>query len=222
MIDLPPLYRQALDFEAPYLIEKLLNDHVVDTAEEAQALFQEVKRYIVLVRVASDTVWDMHSLRIDEVWHQFVLFTSEYINFSFAHFGQYINHSPSNAPAIEVAEQEPLKTSDFEAFAQRYLSIYEEPLPSVWWDERQVTINRRVINNHWQSLSAIEQDGMSHLCDAQGEKLLSVNRLAHPALHFVCQTPTFYVRELPHELTADEKVALISTLMEYRLVRTAS
>jgi len=65
---------EALTYEAPFLIEKLLKDHIVDTAEEGQALFAEVKKYIVLTRSDETTLWDMYSLRIDEVWHQFILF----------------------------------------------------------------------------------------------------------------------------------------------------
>lgn len=40
--------RAALDYEAPFVIEKLLKDHVADTADEAQELFAKVKRYLVL------------------------------------------------------------------------------------------------------------------------------------------------------------------------------
>jgi hypothetical protein len=88
----------ALTYEAPFLVEKLLKDHVVDSADEAQALFDEVKRYIVLVRSDDTTPWKMYSLRVDEVWHQFVLFTREYIEVCLRFFGAYIQHNPSNAP----------------------------------------------------------------------------------------------------------------------------
>jgi hypothetical protein len=73
---------ESLAYEAPFLIEKLLKERIVDTKEEAEALFTEVKRFILLVRSDETTLWDMHSLRIDEAWHQFVLFTAEYIEFS--------------------------------------------------------------------------------------------------------------------------------------------
>jgi hypothetical protein len=40
----------SLSFDAPYLIEKLLADHVCASEDEAWALFREVKRYLFLNR----------------------------------------------------------------------------------------------------------------------------------------------------------------------------
>lgn len=77
----PAVIFGALHHRAPFLIEKLLNEHVVETADEAEALFTEVKRFLVLNQVNRSRIWKMYSLRIDEVWHQFVLFTAEYIEF---------------------------------------------------------------------------------------------------------------------------------------------
>jgi hypothetical protein len=71
----------ALDYQAPFLIEKLVKDHIVDTPEEAEALFAEVKRYLVIAALDSDKSWHMYSLRIDECWHQFILFTKHYVEF---------------------------------------------------------------------------------------------------------------------------------------------
>ena len=71
----------ALAHEAPFLVEKLLKDRITQTVEEAEALFLEVKRYIVLVQSDPTRIWEMHSLRVDEVWHQFILFTAQYWDF---------------------------------------------------------------------------------------------------------------------------------------------
>ena len=54
----------VLAFEAPYLIEKLMKNSIVDTAEEAEALFREVKRYLVLCDGEDNMVWNMYSLRV--------------------------------------------------------------------------------------------------------------------------------------------------------------
>src|SRR5262245_57988515 len=119
----------ALAYEAPFLIEKLLKDHIVDSPDEAQALFTEVKRYIVLAFSDEAVRWDMYSLRIDEVWHQFVLFTREYIHFSERFFGGYVHHSPSNAPkpATTTAAK-----GTFQLFQERYAQLFGMPLPDVW------------------------------------------------------------------------------------------
>jgi hypothetical protein len=51
---------------------------------------------------------------------------------------------------------------------------------------------------------------------------LSINDVARGALAFLTQTGVFYVRELPGDLTDEEKVALIATLVEYKLLRVGS
>lgn len=214
---------ESLSFEAPYLIEKLLKEHIVDSAEEGQALFREVKRFIIMVRADDTVLWDMHSLRIDEVWHQFVLFTAEYIEFSLRYFGVYIQHSPSNAPE-PVGEDAgpPRRTATFAEFEQRYAELFGEPLPGLWYDETHVKPHRRILNDHVGSIVQADADGLSHLCNADGEVLLSVNRLARDAMRFICATPAFYVRELPGDLDDEEKVALVGALVEYKLLRVGS
>ena len=64
-------WSEALAFEAPFLIEKLVKDHVVESADEARALFREVKRYLVMTAADPTVAWAMYSLRIDQIWHQF-------------------------------------------------------------------------------------------------------------------------------------------------------
>ena len=88
----------ALAHEAPYLIEKLVKNRVVDSAEEGRALFLEVKRYLVLNQIDRTRIWKMYSLRVDEAWHQFILYTAEYLTFCQRYFGRYVHHRPSNAP----------------------------------------------------------------------------------------------------------------------------
>ena len=51
--------------------------------------------------------------------------------------------------------------------------------------------------------------------------VLSANVIAQPALAFIVRTGAFYVRELPGELTDDEKVALVESLLALGVVRIA-
>ena len=46
-----------------------------------------MKRYLVLANLDQDRSWNMYSLRIDEVWHQFILFTRQYTEFFNRFFG---------------------------------------------------------------------------------------------------------------------------------------
>jgi hypothetical protein len=210
----------ALSYEAPFLIEKLLKDHVAETAEEAEALFREVKRYIVLTRSDCTKIWAMHSLRIDEAWHQFILFTKEYGEFCQRYFGSYVHHAPSNAPKSE--EEKTIETASLSMFHERYVQLFRSSPPDLWNDANGIRPTRRLLNQRAGQL-AIQGDGeMIDLLSPTGDVLFSVNEIARPALTFAAQTAAFYVRELPGELDDDEKVALASALVQCNVLRVAS
>ena len=211
---------KALNYEAPFLIEKLLKDHIVDTASEGQALFDEVKKYLVLVRSDRTNIWLMHSLRIDEVWHQFILFTTEYMDFCQRFFGNYVPHSPSNAPESDNIDS--TEVASFELFTLRYEEVFGCPLPSVWHDERSITTRRRVLNDGVGVLRLRDNGTNVDLLTVTGDVVLSVNDLARDALQFITQTNAFYVRELPGGLNDEEKVALVATLVECSVLRLAA
>src|SRR4029079_12949113 len=75
------LMAEVMAFDAPYLIEKLCKEQIAASPDEALALFQETKRYLLLCHHDRALGWEMLSLRIDECWHQFVLYTTEYVAF---------------------------------------------------------------------------------------------------------------------------------------------
>jgi hypothetical protein len=210
----------SLDYQAPFLIEKLVKDRIVETPEEADALFTEVKRYIVICALDNTKSWHMYSLRIDECWHQFILFTRQYMEFCRDYFGRYIPHSPSNAPEVKTVK--PVAKTTFEDFTRRYEELFGAPPSDIWYDARNVTVRRRILNDRAGMLSLREDDGTVELLNPRGDLLLGVNELARDALEFIAQTGAFYVRELPGDLEDDEKVALISALLELKLLRLAS
>ena len=208
---------QALEHEAPYLIEKLMKERVVDSAEEGHALYLEVKRYLVLNQVDRSKIWKMYSLRVDEAWHQFVLFTGEYVAFCKRFFGRYVHHSPSNAPASGGGARAPEAT--FAEFADRYRDVFAAELPQIWIDSSSVRLHRRVLNDRAEHLRLRSSREMVELIGHNGAVLFSVSDLAREALEFIARTGAFYVRELPGGLTDDEKMGLISTMVDARLLR---
>lgn len=207
----------ALEFEAPYLIEKLLKDHVVESAEEGSALFTEVKRYLVLNQIDRTKAWKMYSLRVDEVWHQFVLFTVEYYTFCDKYFGHYAHHAPSNAPDPGFGHRAPEAT--FAEFADRYRETFGTELPDVWDDSTCITPNRRIVNEFAGQFELGATNDLIDLIGRNGRILFSVSEIARDALRFVSDTGAFYVRELPGDLTDDEKIALIATLIDMKVLR---
>ncbi|WP_331744141.1 hypothetical protein OG762_49260 (plasmid) [Streptomyces sp. NBC_01136] len=210
----------AVGFEAPYVIEKLVKDHFVDTVDEAEWLFTEAKRFIVLSQSDPDVICEMYSVRVDEAWHQFILYTAEYMDFCQRFFGRYVPHSPNNAPQRPSTGH--CEQMTFDEFKARYETMFGETLPAVWYDTRNVTASRRVFRDATTKVSISRHDGQCDLRDDAGDLVLSVNDLAHPALEFITQTGVFYVRELPGELTDEEKAALVEALLAARVLRPAA
>lgn len=215
-------FEAALKYEAPFLIQKLVKDRIAETEEEAEKLFTEVKRFIVLVRHDTDIVWDMYSRRVDEAWHQFVLFTHEYIDYGLDHFGSYVQHKPGGItfPDADASEPTVAPSQCFHDFKNRYEEFYGIPLPDVWYDARSVTPRRRIINDNAGKQRVREAQGQVDFLN-EDELVISVTDLANEALEFVARTDAFYVRELPGDLTDEEKVGLVTTLVEQGVLRVA-
>jgi hypothetical protein len=207
----------ALTFEAPYLIEKLLKLNIIETEAEGHALFLEVKRWLVAAHSIPEggAECSMYSHVVDEVWHQFVLFTREYEAFTRRYFGRFIHHNPGNAPTEEGDDFETMTLPEFAAFYERLFGL---ALPDLWYDDRNVRVNRRASRKVALAVAS-GADGAVDLLGSQGGVLLSVGEMARPALEYIARTPVFFVRELPGDLTDEEKVGLVATLVEYELLR---
>jgi hypothetical protein len=212
---------EALAFRAPYVIERLVKDRIADTVSEAEQLFSEVKKYLILTDVNRDAVLGMYSARVDEAWHAFILYTAEYADFCMRFFGRHIGHVPKNAPPDDTKDQEHCAELTFDAFEARYQALFKEPLPYVWYDVRSVIAARRVFNDLPSSATVVQHNSVAELLDETGDVILSANDIVYDALAFIARTGAFYVRELPGTLTEDEKVALVKALMSVGVLRIA-
>ena len=220
-LDDPGDFRDALEYQAPFLIEKLIKNRSVNDAVEGELLFTEVKRYLMLTQLDRDEVsWEMYSLRVDEVWHQFVLYTHEYAAFCDRYFGRFLHHRPSNAP--ELSTNRRLRSSSFPTFRARYAEVFGKELPECWMDSRNVSVARRVINDKAGRLVVSECGGRVSLIHEDGTVQLSIESIAREAIAFIATTGAFYVRELPGDLTDQERIAIAAALVEHRLLRVAS
>ncbi len=215
-----PVSFDVLTYEASFLIEKLLTDAIIESVEEGEQLFTEVKRWMLMVHYDRSKTWEMYSLRIDAVWHQFILFTDEYMKFCDCYFGAYFSHSPGNAPDNKEMEQSSI--GSFNEFKRRYETIFGAELPGVWYDERSVNLHRRLLNDNAGKLFVEEKDELINMINTDGKILLSINLLAGDAIAFIAATKAFYVRELPGDLTDEEKILLARTLVEFNILRVAS
>lgn len=210
-----PYELDALEYEAPFLLEKLVEDRVAADAAEARALFREVKRFLVLIRTNEHLQWEMCSRRVDEAWHQFMLFSREYIQFCMRYFGAYVQHQPGRASTtVRAAAWLPV-------FKPRYEAYYGEALPDVWYDDKSITPHRRVINDAAGRMRVRIDGELVTLVSDAGETLLSAQPAALSGLRFIARTAAFYVRELPGQLSDDQQVVLVAMLVERHVLRVA-
>lgn len=211
----------AIAFEAPYVIERLLRDRVADTPAEAEQLFDAAKKYLILCELNRDVVVGMYSARVDEAWHAFILYTAQYSEFSERFFGKYLQHAPSNAPTLNGGCECANAELTFDEFRAKYEDCFHEPLPDVWYNERSVSLTRRMFNDSAGAMTVVRGDSVAELLDESGDTILSVNALALESLDFIARTGAFYVRELPGDLTDDERVSLVQALSRCRVLRIA-
>jgi hypothetical protein len=219
-IGLSPAARAALDFRAPYVAEKLYKERFVESLGKGEALFEEVKKYLVLCESDRSTSWSMYSLRVDQAWHQFILFTVQYADFCRKFFGRFLHHNPSNAP--KGTEKRSGAESTFGMFCARYEALFGTPPPDVWYDHRGLSLQTRLVNEYLGQLSLAYDDDMIYLAGPSGNVAFGVNVLAGDAVEFVSRVGAFHIRELPGTLTDEERVAFASALVECRIVRVSA
>ena len=116
-------FRKLDKFNAPYLEEKLLGEHVFDSRESYQEAFDEFKRFIALGVMHGLNI-GMQSKQVDAVWHQFILFTPQYHEFCREFVGKYFHHVPQTSVT-------PLPPNIAKNFTEVYSQTYGE-MPAIW------------------------------------------------------------------------------------------
>jgi hypothetical protein len=212
-------YLQALEYRAPFLIDKLLNEQIVQNRGDGEALFAEVVKYLIINQAYPGRHWVMFSRLVDEVWHQFVLFTGEYTEFCNRYFGSYLHHAPDNAPGLPARAPGSI-ASEMAEFHRCYEDLFGMAVPDLWRDTAVVTLNQRLLLNEVGGALRIvrEPDADMIAILAKDRPMISVGGGAQDALEFMMRTKTFFVRELPGDLTEDEKLGLVDMLVTHRVL----
>lgn len=208
---------ELLAFRAPYLEERLVREKKVRTAEEVAALLDEVKKYIVLSRLMRDRSVPMLSRRIDEAWHQFILFSEEYKQFCLRFFGRFVHHNPGRATGEDGEPRPELTRAELE---RAYEAVFG-PISPLWRDELSVTPDTRLTRKPLFKPVHVRREGMkvSLVAEHMAEPLVRVDAWAELALRFLLDHEHFYVRELPAPLEDDDKVALCRPLVAHGFFR---
>ena len=102
--------------------EKLLSKGLMspDIVDEAIC---EFRRYLVLISKGHPNL-AMCSRDVDEVWHTFILFTSDYAAFCEEVFGSFLHHQPAS-------RSRPLRADARTAFIEAYRQEFGD-LPRIW------------------------------------------------------------------------------------------
>ena len=116
-------YDDIFNYQAPFLEEKLIRDGKISSKEEYESAFLELKKYFILNEKTGKSL-GMASKTVDEVWHQFILFTREYHKFCNKFFGKYIHHSPNTSFT-------PVSESGVDSFVNSYLEEFGK-IPTIW------------------------------------------------------------------------------------------
>src|SRR5690606_8363435 len=84
-----------MNFSMPHIIKRCQKDFNY-TDEDMVILEHELKRYFILCALKKDTetMVNMYSVDVDNLWHSFILFTKEYDHFCNSCVGYFIHHMP--------------------------------------------------------------------------------------------------------------------------------
>jgi len=221
-----PLARsnELFGYRSPALTDKLLHLRVVTQRQEATSLFVEVIRYLVITELHAAELVPMFSRRVDEVWHQFVLFTEEYERFCRRFFGKFMHHEPNEATTVAggAGDEPAANEMTFPRFREVYEGLFG-PISSAWYDDRAVAASTRVRLGRWRRPLALRtRDGMAEVAVLRDPPvvLCRTGLVAEPALRLLMSGESFHVRELPG-LDEEEKIALCRTLVQARVLQVA-
>jgi hypothetical protein len=206
----------ALAFRAPHVEARLLEQEIARDVREASLLFDEVKRFLILSH-AQPGGFAMCSSRVDAAWHEFLLFTDDYARFCSRHFGRLMVHDPTTAEATSAGPPATEQASH-SAFTEAYASRFGAEPPSFWDDAAGLQPDRRLRRAHPGALSFREAGDKAELVLADGAVAARCDAWAGPALRFLAEHRTFYVRELPG-LADTDRLALGSALVRSGMLK---
>ena len=114
------------EYDLWFVIERIKQKGEMAPDFISQAV-QEFKKYMALIALGHTEI-GMPSHEVDEIWHNFILFTREYSEFCEKACGRIIHHRPNTSrrpqlPAGSIAD-----------FVSAYTKFFGDP-PSIWKSE---------------------------------------------------------------------------------------
>jgi hypothetical protein len=209
---------QLLDFRLDAIADKLVHTGVAADREQAELLFREVKRYLLL---SDRNPLPMVSALVDAAWHQFILYTVQYEQFCMAWCSKLLHHAPG-APDAGVATPEEMQ--QIEGFFDAYWREYGA-LPDVWFNDRCLRDCTFLSHAEWPHGMEVVLEADRALLVRSGEDarvLCRASARAYEALRFVAGHRRFLLREVAGLRGFDERLQLITPLVKWSvLIRLA-
>lgn len=116
-----------LSYEHPEIVKRFKKDFPED-AHRAEELFKDMLRFFWVSKQHSldkktkkaefdfTFIMDEEMNLIDKMWHIFLLYTEDYMNFCYKYFGEYLHHRPDIVPTL------PQDPKFFEENLEKFLS----------------------------------------------------------------------------------------------------
>ena len=100
---------EVMTYQNPDILAKIR--HELDLSErQAIELFDDLKRFLWLAAVSNRSV--VPSPLIDEAWHRFILYTSDYAEFCERYLGGFLDHAPQRMGETRLTHEDLLPTID--------------------------------------------------------------------------------------------------------------
>ena len=115
--------RAIEDYDLWFISERVRSKGILSEPVADQAV-TEFKKYMALVALGYEEL-GMHSSEVDEIWHNFILFTREYAEFCNRVCGHMIHHRPNTSLRPE------LPRISVSAFKDAYTTCFG-PIPPIW------------------------------------------------------------------------------------------
>ena len=126
-VDVEQMKQALFAYEFPDLEERTMRHGLFGCSESYREAFTELKKFLWLCAKSDEQSALMVSKLIDELWHQFILFTREYHDFCDRFFGHYIHHNAKLTPASTGHKPDILKF--FRAYKENF-----GPVSRLWLD----------------------------------------------------------------------------------------
>lgn len=124
---------ELLTYEHPEIVKRFKKDFPTD-AHRAEVLFKDMLRFFWVSKNHSidkktgkeefdfTFIMDEEMNMIDKMWHIFLLYTEDYMNFCDKYFGEYLHHRPDIVPTM------PQDPKLFEQNLEKFLSYTYDQL----------------------------------------------------------------------------------------------